>query len=139
MEQRPSVLDDFGLVAAMEWHLGEFKTHAGISFEFNVGQMEIDIDKNLATVVFRIFQETLANVTRHSKATEVYISLRVDEGQLSLEIKDNGRGITEDEITGTGSLGILGIRERALALGGDVNIAGESGKGTTLNLKIPIR
>jgi PAS domain S-box-containing protein len=138
-EQRPSVLDDFGLVAAMEWQLGEFKTHAGISFEFNVGQMEIDIDRNLATVVFRIFQEALTNVTRHSKATEVYISLRVDEGQLSLEIKDNGRGITDDEIIGTGALGILGIRERALALGGEVNIAGESGKGTTLNMKIPVQ
>jgi len=139
MEQRPSVLDDFGLVAAIEWQLGEFKTHSDISSKFNVGQIEIDIDKNLATVVFRIFQEALANVIRHSKATEVYISLRVDEGQLILEIKDNGRGITEDELTGTGSMGILGIRERALALGGEINIAGESGKGTTLNLKIPIQ
>ncbi|HEY5497214.1 MAG TPA: PAS domain-containing protein [Syntrophales bacterium] len=139
MEQRPSVLDDFGLVAAMEWQLGEYKTHTGISFEFNVGQIEIDIDKNFATVVFRIFQEALANVIRHSKATEVYINLRVDEGQLILEIKDNGRGITEDELTGTGSMGILGMRERALALGGEINIAGESGKGTTLNLKMPIQ
>jgi signal transduction histidine kinase len=78
-------------------------------------------------------------VIQHSKATEVYISLRVDEGQLILEIKDNGRGITEDELTGTGSMGILGMRERALALGGEINIAGESGKGTTLNLKMPIQ
>jgi PAS domain S-box-containing protein len=139
MEQRPSVLDDFGLAAAMEWQLGEYKTHMGISFEFNVGQSEIDICKNLATVVFRIFQEALTNVIRHSKATEVYIGLRVDEGQLIMEIRDNGRGITENEITGTGSFGIMGIRERALALGGEINIAGESGKGTTLNLKIPIR
>jgi signal transduction histidine kinase len=139
MEQRPSVLDDFGLAAAMEWQLGEFKTHTGISFEFNVGQIEIDICKNLTSVVFRIFQEALTNVIRHSKATEVYIGLRVDEGQLIMEIKDNGRGITENEITGTGSFGILGIRERALALGGEINIAGESGKGTTLNLKIPIQ
>jgi PAS domain S-box-containing protein len=139
MEQRPSVLDDFGLAAAIEWQLGEYKTHTGISFEFNVGQIEIDIDKNFATVVFRVFQEASANVIRHSKATEVYISLRVDEGQLILEIKDNGRGITEDELTGTGSIGILGMRERALALGGEINIAGESGKGTTLNLKIPIQ
>jgi PAS domain S-box-containing protein len=139
MEQRPSVLDDFGLVAAMEWQLGEYKIHTDISFKFNVGQIEIDMDKNLATVVFRIFQEALANVIRHSKATEVYIGLQVDEGQLILEIKDNGMGITENEITGTGSIGILGMRERALALGGEINIAGESGKGTTLNLKIPIQ
>jgi PAS domain S-box-containing protein len=137
MEQRPSVLDDFGLVAAMEWQLGEYKIHTDISFKFNVGQIEIDMDKNLATVVFRIFQEALANVIRHSKATEVYIGLQVDEGQLILEIKDNGMGITENEITGTGSIGILGMRERALAYGGEINIASESGKGTTLNLKIP--
>ncbi len=116
MEQRPSVLDDFGLVAAMEWQLEEFKTHTGISFKLNAEQIEIDIDKNLATVVFRIFQEALANVIRHSKATEVYISLRVDEGQLIMEIKDNGRGITENEITGTGSFGILGIRSEPLLL-----------------------
>jgi PAS domain S-box-containing protein len=139
MEQRPSVLDDFGLVAAMEWQLGEYKTHTSISFNFNVGQIEIDIDKNLATVVFRIFQEALANVIRHSQATEVYIGLRVDERQLIMEIQDNGRGITEDELTGTGSIGILGMRERALAFGAEINIAGESGKGTTLNLKIPIQ
>lgn len=104
MEQRPCVLDDFGLVAAMEWQLGEYKTHSGISFEFNAGQIETDIDKNVATVVFRIFQEALANVIRHSKATEVNISLRVDEGQLILEVKDNGRVITEDEISGQGQL-----------------------------------
>jgi PAS domain S-box-containing protein len=138
MEQRPSVLDDFGLAAAMEWQLGEFNTDTGMSFEFNAGQIEIDISKNLATIVFRIFQEALTNVIRHSKATEVYIGLRVDAGQLILEIKDNGRGIKEDELTGTGSIGIPSMREQALALGGEIKIAGESGKGTTLNLKIPI-
>jgi len=93
--------------------------------------------------VFRIFQETLTNVARHSGATKVTVLLREEErsffecDSLCLEISDNGRGITEDEILDTKSLGILGMKERTLVFGGDLRISGDPDSGTTVILKIP--
>jgi PAS domain S-box-containing protein len=138
MELRPSVLDDFGLVAALEWQVEEFRTHTGISCEFHSGQPQIDLDKRAATAVFRIFQEALANVTRHSGARGVAAVLRINGDALVLEVKDDGRGITEDQLARKESLGLMGMKERALALGGTVRIRGESGKGTTVTLRVPL-
>jgi len=140
---RPSVLDDLGLIAALEWQLSEFTSRTGISHEFVTAFDYINLKKDTAVAVFRIFQETLTNVARHSGATKVTVLLRegerslFEDGSFFLEIRDNGRGITEGEILDTKSLGILGMSERALVFGGDLRISGEPDSGTTVVLKIP--
>jgi signal transduction histidine kinase len=139
MELRPSVLDDFGLVAALEWQAGEFKTHTSISCQFIAEQRVFDLEKKTATIIFRIFQEALANVARHSGTTEVIIRLSSDKEMLVLEVIDNGRGITEEQLLGKESLVLMGMRERALVLEGNIQVRGESGKGTTVTLRVPMR
>jgi len=134
---RPFVLDDLGLVAALEWQLQEFTKRTEIPFEFATDFDYVTLEQDTATAVFRIFQETLTNVARHSGATKVTVLLREEDGSISLEIRDNGRGITEGEILSTKSLGILGMKERALVFGGELRISGEPGGGTAVILKIP--
>jgi signal transduction histidine kinase len=96
------------------------------------------LDEDLNTAFFRIFQETLTNVIRHAHATKVAVHLKKSRGQLLLEVKDNGRGISEAEITNTKSIGLLGMRERAALLGGKVIVTGSAGHGTTVLVKIPL-
>jgi signal transduction histidine kinase len=98
---------------------------------------DIVIDRELATALFRILQETLTNVARHAKATKVNIRLAKEDGSLILEIHDNGRGISEEQLAADSSLGILGMRERALLLGGELTISGAPGQGTTIKARIP--
>ena len=93
---------------------------------------------SLGTAVFRISQEALTNVARHASATHVLVTLLATPQQLSLEIRDNGRGITEPELANSKSLGLLGMRERALMLGGNVHISGTPGQGTTVTVQIPL-
>ncbi len=138
MEMRPSILDDLGPVAALEWQAEEFKTHTGISCKFHKEQEEVELERHAATALFRIFQEALANVASHSGATEVLIRLWTDGAILILEVKDNGRGITEAQLSGKESLGLMSMRERALVFGGSVQVRGESGKGTTVTLRVPM-
>jgi signal transduction histidine kinase len=142
---RPSVLDDLGLIAALEWQLQELTSRTGISHEFVTALDYVNLEKATAVAVFRIFQETLTNVTRHSGATKVIVLLREGErslfegDSLCLEIRDNGKGIMEDEILDVKALGILGMKERALVFGGDLRISGEPDSGTAVILKIPRR
>jgi len=135
---RPSVLDDLGLIAALEWESVEFSSRTGIQCEFVSAYEYVNLADTTATAVFRIFQEAMTNVARHSGADKVTILFREDAGYLYLEVMDNGRGITEPEVLGMKSLGILGMRERALVFGGELSISGEPGRGTTVVLKIPI-
>jgi PAS domain S-box-containing protein len=134
---RPGMLDDLGLVATVEWAAGEFETRTGTKCLLDVPEEHITLDPETATAVFRIFQETLTNVARHANASEVKVRLAKQDGDLTLEVHDNGGGITEDEISSAGSLGILGMRERAFLLGGEVTVSGEPGKGTTVRVRIP--
>jgi len=140
---RPSVLDDLGLIAALEWQLSEFTSRTEISHEFVTSLDYVNLENESATGVFRVFQEVLTNVMRHSQATKVTVVLRESERSLFgdeslvLEIRDNGRGITEEEILKLESLGLLGMKERVLAFGGKLSIRGEPGGGTSLVLKIP--
>ena len=144
-ELRPPVLDDLGVIAAMEWQLSEFTRHSGIPHRFTTAfeYIPMDRDSDHAIAVFRIFQETLTNIMRHSQATEVVVVLREEKSNLSgdenlvLEIMDDGRGITEEEILDSKSLGLLGMKERALAFEGEFSISGEPGAGTTVLIKIP--
>jgi PAS domain S-box-containing protein len=134
---RPGVLDELGLPAAIEWYVREFERRAGIACQIRSNLNGAQLDPERATAVFRILQEALTNVARHAGATEVQVNLSADDERLVLEIKDNGRGVSEDRIAGGRSLGLLGMRERALSLGGDVSIRGDPGHGTLVTLTIP--
>jgi len=138
-ELRPPILDDLGLEAAIEWQIQEFEKRTGIPCRFHSSVKHVDLDPERATAVFRIFQETLTNVVRHAEATQVNIYLRQEDEKLILEVQDNGRGVTGRELSGTRSLGLLGMRERATMLDGEVNILGRQGKGTTVGLRIPVQ
>jgi len=137
-ELRPDILDKLGLKEAIEWHAGEFEKRSNIKCVTNINDEEIKLNPEKSISVFRIFQETLTNTARHSGATEVMIDLNLINGWMILSIKDNGRGITPAEIEKGSSLGILGMKERVLILGGIWNITGEKDRGTTVQIKIPL-
>ena len=136
---RPGMLDDLGLVAAIEWQTQEFQARTGICAQFKSRLGNGQFDRELDTAVFRILQETLTNVARHANATRVDITLRAKVNSVVLTVGDNGKGITRRQISHRTSLGILGMRERALLLGGEVIIVGLPGKGTTVTVEIPIK
>ena len=137
-ELRPGVLDELGLEAAIEWYVREFGGRTGIVCGFH-SELDGSVpDSGRSTAVFRILQEALTNVARHSGATEARIELSSDGDRLRLEIQDNGRGIPENRLESSGSLGLVGMRERARALGGDVQIRGAPLRGTTVTLMIPL-
>ncbi|MBI4389568.1 MAG: GAF domain-containing protein [Nitrospinae bacterium] len=133
---RPPILDVLGLSEAIEWQGQEFQKRTGINFEFASFPGEINLDPGRATTLFRIFQETLTNVARHAMASELYVSLTDQDDIVILEIRDNGIGITPSQISDPRSLGILGMRERALVWGGQVDIVGEEDRGTAVTIKI---
>ena len=135
-ELRPRILDDLGLEPAIEWQARDYQERTGIQCEF-VSE-DIDLDQERSTALFRIFQEIMINIARHAKATRVNIRLKEDTDKIILEVEDNGAGITEKEIYNPRSLGLLGMRERALPFGGEINITGREGKGTTVTVCIPI-
>jgi len=128
---RPPLLDDLGLIPALEWQTREFQVRTGITCNlFCPPTMnQVEIAQEHATALFRITQELLTNVMRHAQASCVNIEFKEEEGILILKVEDNGVGIKDDQ--GTHSLGLLGIRERVGILGGDFTILGEPGKGTT--------
>lgn len=137
-ELRPSVLDDLGLVAAIRWHGREFEERTGIVAHLDSSLEDIDLTQQQSTAVFRIFEEAMTNVMRHAQATQVDIKLEKENGELELSIRDNGRGITEAEKSARRTLGLLGMRERANLIGGQVDITGSEGKGTMVSLRIPV-
>ncbi|MDQ5835473.1 MAG: PAS domain S-box protein, partial [Acidobacteriota bacterium] len=136
-ELRPSVLDDLGLAAAIEWQAREFQRRTEIVCRINSLEEAFGLGPEKSAAVFRIFQEILTNVARHSGASLVRISLKECEGSLVLTVSDNGVGIREADISDTKSLGLLGMRERALVFGGGVEFGGEEGRGTTVTVSIP--
>lgn len=138
-ELRPGVLDDLGLVAAIEWQTQEFQSRTGIKCHPEISP-DIEIpDPACSTAIFRIFQEALTNVARHSHATEVSIKLASHAGQLQLQVADNGCGIQERSRKNTKSFGLVGMRERVLPWGGGVAISSPQGGGTSVVVRIPLR
>lgn len=135
---RPGLLDDLGLVAAIEWQANEFQNRTGIVCVFESNFDVIDINSEIAISVFRIFQETLTNIMNHAKATRVNVKLFKNEDILELEVSDNGRGITEKEINNPHSFGIIGIKERAEYWQGTVEIFGKPNAGTIVKIRFPI-
>jgi PAS domain S-box-containing protein len=138
-ELRPGILDDLGIIAALEWQLKDFQKRTGIRCEWISSEEQINMDEKQSTALFRIFQETLTNVARHAEATEVRIYLRTEANAYVLEVGDNGRGITIDKLEDTKSLGLLGMRERTLAFGGRIAVEGHPGRGTKVTVEIPFK
>ncbi|MFH1050390.1 MAG: PAS domain S-box protein [bacterium] len=154
---RPSILDHFGLIAAIEWQANEFQKRTAIRCKVVLEPTDMQFKDPFSTAIFRIFQETLTNIARHAKASRVDVSLQRkgegkkengeenDESYLELRVSDNGVGLSKDELINPKSLGLIGIRERAKSLGGNVEfisdnrLTNESGSGTTVLLTIPIK
>jgi len=136
---RPEMLDDMGLVAAIGWQAKDFQKRTGIRCRVKLPPETTKLDIDVSTTAFRIFQEILTNVARHSRATRVDIDLGVTDSQVTLEVQDNGVGIADSDLNGRKSLGLLGMHERALLFGGEVNITGTPGHGTRVAVAIPTR
>ena len=136
-ELRPSILDDLGLIAAIEWHIKEYVQRTEIHCKLHLPDDDSWIDTKRSTALFRMLQESLTNVARHSEATEVSIKLTKETNKLILDISDNGLGIDEEIIFNHKSLGLLGMRERANIWGGTVTISGKMDIGTFIHVEIP--
>ena len=139
-ELRPGILDHLGLAAALEWQANEFQTRTGIQCEVHSSLQDTELTPELNTTFFRIFQETLTNIIRHAGATQVTVELKQRNASLILEVRDNGRGISRAEINNTKSMGLLGMRERAALLGGEMRISRLAGaEGTRVTVSIPLQ
>ncbi len=138
MELRPPILDVFGLCDAIAWQAGEYEKRFGIKFNLNCLQDQMDLDNDLKTTFFRVFQESVTNVVRHAEASQVDVSMSLQKDQLVLTIKDDGKGIHKDQIEGSNSLGLIGIRERVRYWNGEVLFSGAPGKGTSVEIRIPV-
>ena len=137
-EFRPRVLDELGVVAAIEWQARDFERRAGIPCILRAEAPEPSLDEDRRTAVFRILQEILTNVARHARATEVDVKLGLSGSHLVLEVHDNGQGLTAQQLNDPGSLGLLGMRERAQACDGSVAITSLPKAGTTVTLSMPL-
>ena len=136
---RPDLLDEVGLAAAIGWQARDFQLRTGIRCNVTLPPDSDGLDQERSTAVFRIFQEVLTNVARHANATRVDVFMRQDADTLTLEVQDNGRGITAAEMRGSKSLGLLGMRERVLLFSGKLDINGSRGRGTQVTVSLPLR
>jgi PAS domain S-box-containing protein len=136
---RPSILDDLGLIAAIEWQSQEFQKRSGISTQFNTSILKFNASAAVAIGLFRICQESLTNVARHAEARHVCITLQEQEKQhILLKIEDDGLGFEYNKIGSKKTLGLLGMKERTLMMGGKFEMVSMPGKGTTLFVKVPL-
>ena len=137
-ELRPATLDDFGLSAAVQSFVAAFEERTGIECDLSIPEGPLQLDPEAETTVYRIVQEALTNVARHSDATRVEIRVRVREREVLVDIRDDGRGLSADRLHDPGVLGLAGMRERARRVEGTVEIQGVEGKGTIVSLRIPV-
>ncbi len=136
-ELRPSLLDDMGLVPAMEWHLKEFEKRASIKTSFKFPDYELNLQDSVKTGLFRIFQESLTNVVRHANAKKVEVNLKKENENIVLSIKDDGKGFDKKKEKNKKTLGILGMQERSFMMGGTYQIDSKPGKGTLVVVSVP--
>jgi PAS domain S-box-containing protein len=134
---RPGMLDDFGLIDALEWFTKDFAKRTGIACTFTHPEMS-DVDSLVATAAYRIAQEALTNVARHSYATRVTINLQVENGLMTLAVTDNGRGFNPKDLRESECLGLAGMRERAGLLGGSLEMHSKPGGGTRVDVRLPL-
>jgi PAS domain S-box-containing protein len=140
-ELRPAILDDMGLIPALEWQTKEFHKRFSIPVEFksSVRHLEPDGDGTIATGLFRLYQESLTNIARHSGATSVYAELDADAKNVFLTITDNGKGFNIEETKNRKTLGLLGMKERALMMNGELTFISTPGQGTTVKIVVPMQ
>jgi two-component system sensor histidine kinase UhpB len=134
---RPRLLDDFGLVAAIEWQIEEFQHRTGIQCTTSLPE-EVELDRSISIAVFRILQEALTNVARHAQAHRVHVSLQVDDHKVVISIEDDGKGIDFNTVVNDRSLGLFGMQERACAFGGRVKFDSQPNRGTAVTVEIPL-
>lgn len=137
-ELRPAVLDDFGLAATLTWLATDFHKRTGIRCAAAVAEQEIPLSPDQATALFRILEEALNNVVRHSKASKVALKLTATRKQVTLEVKDNGCGLRPEHVSSGKSGGLLAMQERAHRHGGQVTLVGRPGKGTCVRVQFPL-
>jgi two-component system, chemotaxis family, CheB/CheR fusion protein len=135
---RPIILDDYGLMAAIEWQLAEFRQQTGLIVALQSNVESVVLASEAGTAIFRILQETLTNIVRHAGATTVEVKLHAAPGQLHVRVRDDGQGSVPDLLDQADSLGLIGMRERAQQAGGQLEIESEPGQGTTVSLHMPI-
>lgn len=136
-ELRPGILDHLGLFPAIEWQLKQFRLRTKICCSFSMEEMELSFDKNETNIIFRILQEMLTNITRHAEATHVDVLLSKTDTHFMMEVTDNGIGFQYDDYHQVNTLGLIGMKERALSIGGDIQINSKPGKGTKVRFLLP--
>jgi PAS domain S-box-containing protein len=134
---RPSLLDNLGLANTLEWYAQEFASRTGIRM-ISETLKNVRLDPDVGAAIFRVFQDILSNVERHSRATEVHLSMRLEDGHLIIAVSDNGTGIDRNKIRDPRSLGLLALRELALLFGGKIDIQSAANMGTTIMLEVPL-
>ncbi|MCC6397593.1 MAG: PAS domain S-box protein [Bacteroidetes bacterium] len=135
---RPEVLDTLGLVAALQWFGEDFQKRTGVTCAFRADRPASRIPSGHSTALFRIYQEILTNVTKHANATAVDARLQISSGEVTLTVADDGRGFDPAKPSSHTSLGMLGMRERAMRLGGTTRVESQPGKGTRIHIAIPL-
>lgn len=136
-ELRPGILDHLGLFPAIEWQLKQFRLRTKICCSFSMEEMEISLDKNETNIIFRILQEILTNITRHAEATHVKVLLNKTDSHFLMEVTDNGVGFEYDDYIQMNTFGLIGMKERALSIGGEIHIDSKPGKGTIVRFLLP--
>ena len=137
LDLRPSMLD-FGIVAALEWQVGEFEKQMGFACSFTSSEKDIDLGADHAIALFRIFQEALTNIAKHAGATRVMVALQRRRHHVALTITDNGVGIAAGDRQKPGSFGLRGMSERARALGGTMALSRAPGGGTIVTIEVKL-
>src|SRR5262245_13363349 len=135
---RPLLLDDLGLMPAIEAHCNDFSAQTGIPCELAIAVPELHLSTAQATAVFRIVQESLTNIFKHAQATQVEVSIATEGETLAITISDNGVGFATDAPRKPNSYGLLGLRERAYLLGGEIQITSAPGQGSEIEVRLPL-
>ncbi|RKZ00464.1 MAG: hypothetical protein DRQ13_00350, partial [Ignavibacteriae bacterium] len=138
-ELRPGILDDLGLIPAIEWQAEEFRKRSDIQCNLQISVDEVIIEEDISIAVFRIFQESLTNIVRHSGATKIEVVINRKDDLLQMEVTDNGVGISEEQISSSRSLGLIGMNERVSVLKGKLTISRAAEGGTTVKVDIPLK
>jgi PAS domain S-box-containing protein len=136
---RPAILYDLGLVEAFEWQLKETEKQSGIRCYFSYDHNDYKLDDNISLILYRILQEALTNIIRHSEATSAEVSLCLVRKKIEMTITDNGKGIDESEINSLNSMGLAGLKERVRSVSGQAFISGQEGEGTTIKITVPLK
>lgn len=138
-ELRPVILDRLGLLAAIEWQIDEVRKRLGIKTQTNLPEEIAGLTKEQEVAIFRTFQEITTNISRHSKATEIAVSITTDKEKLMMIVRDNGIGFTPETISKKGGLGLLGMKERIKSVGGFMEINSKINFGTEIKIFIPLK